>query len=158
MRLACFALLGGLTLAGPALAADIRIEHPWIPLPPPGAMTAAGYVTLTNTGKTADQLIGASTPSARSASLHQSVRSGTMMRMVPVKALPLAPRAKTAIAPGGYHLMLTGLIGPLKIGQTVPVTLQFARAGAVKTVFKVEAPVVAGSHDMKGMAGMAGRP
>ena len=45
---------------------------------------------------------------------------------------PLPRGAWVRFEPGGMHLMLIGLTGPLADGQTTPVTLMF-RSGAVVT-------------------------
>ena len=36
----------------------LRIDHPWSRPNPPGAPTAVGYVSLTNTGRAPDRLLG----------------------------------------------------------------------------------------------------
>ena len=42
------------------------------------------------------------------------------------------------LAPGGYHLMLMDLKGPLKQGDKVPVTLEFEKAGKVTLSLEVQ--------------------
>ena len=92
--------------------------------------TAAIYVTVTS-GQP-DRLIGVSTPAATMAELHQSrLEAGVMqMRAVP-DGLPVTPATPIHMAPGGYHVMLMGLKGPIRQGDHVPVTLTFLHAGAV---------------------------
>jgi hypothetical protein len=51
------------------------------------------------------------------------------MTMRPVRALTIPARSAVALAPGGLHLMMTGLKRPLRAGDRFPVTLIFARAG-----------------------------
>ena len=147
MRLA-HRLAGGLAVAAvfaaPALAAtyrlgDLSADHPWIRLAAPGAMTAAGYVTLSNRGLVADHLVGISSPAARSVTLHQSTESGGIMRMAPVKTVTIPPKGGVALNPGGYHLMISGFKAPLQAGQTVPVTLRFERGGPMQLEFAVKA-------------------
>ena len=41
--------------------------------------------------------------------------------------------------PGGYHVMLIDLVKPLEVGQTVPVTLTFAKAGTIEVTATVRA-------------------
>jgi copper(I)-binding protein len=67
--------------------------------------------------------------------------AGGIMRMRPVTGgVALAPGATLTLAPGGaYHFMLIRPKRPLKIGDRVPATLTFAKAGAVKAVFVVQA-------------------
>jgi copper(I)-binding protein len=140
MRYAVLALTAVLALPTAAFAADIEASHPWIRAPVPGAMSAAGYVVLTNRGAAADRLLGASSPVAKSVGVHQSMEMSGVMHMMPVKALSLAPKGSVTFAPGGYHLMLTGLKSPLKAGGSAPITLQFEKAGPVIVQFAVEQP------------------
>jgi periplasmic copper chaperone A len=51
------------------------------------------------------------------------------MSMQPVDSLELPAGEEVALEPGGYHLMLLGLVEPLETGDTVEITLTFANAG-----------------------------
>jgi hypothetical protein len=55
--------------------------------------------------------------------------SNGVMTMRPVRTLRIPARSAVALAPGGLHLMMTGLKRPLRAGDRFPVTLIFARAG-----------------------------
>lgn len=153
MRLSSVALVACLALAaGAAEAAPIKVTDAWIPAPPPGAATAAGYLTITNTGPTTDRFTGASTDAAASAELHSMSTAGGVMRMRKVAGgLPIGAGATVRLSPKGYHLMLIGLKHPLAAGQHVKATLQFQRASEVSVDFTVRAPAASG-----GMAGMKG--
>jgi copper(I)-binding protein len=70
--------------------------------------------------------------------MHQSLLQNGMMEMLPVKSLPIAPGSPIQFSPGGYHIMLTGLIQPLSAGQTFPLTLNFADGGRVTTTVTVQ--------------------
>ena len=83
--------------------------------------------------------MGAVSPAAASVGLHQDSKVGGIMRMRPVTGgLPLGASATVTLAPNGYHLMLTGLIAPLKPGQHVRIVLRFQRAGNVAADFVVK--------------------
>ena len=79
----------GMGLALPALAGDatksIAVTDAWARATPTGAQTGAAYITITNHGKTDDQLIGASTPVAKMAQLHTTIDDHGVMKMRPVK-------------------------------------------------------------------------
>ena len=160
------ARLAGLGLCAPALAREhpagaIRVADAWCPPTPPGAPTAAGYLTISNQGRGADRLLGGSSPLAAQVQLHSMTTQGQVMRMRPVtQGLAIAPGATTRIQPGGgLHLMLIGLKRPLKAGEHAAVTLDFARAGPVKVDFVVRpqgeaAPTMhMGPHDHVDMGG-----
>jgi copper(I)-binding protein len=119
--------------AGAASAPRIAVADAWARPTPPGATTGAVYAVLTNRSASADALVSASSPAAARVELHVMTMAGGVMSMRAM-ALPAAVPAGGALrfAPGGAHIMLTGLKGPLSIGAHVPVTLTFRRAGAVR--------------------------
>ncbi len=160
------AMLASLGLSAPAVARDhsagaMRVSDAWCPPTPPGAPTAAGYLTISNQSRSADRLRGGSSSVAAEVQLHSMTTQGQVMRMRPVtQGLAIAPGATTRIQPGGgLHLMLIGLKRPLKAGEHAAVTLDFARAGPVKVDFVVRpqgeaAPTMhMGPHDHVDMGG-----
>ena len=117
----------------------IRVADAWVRPNPPGAPTAAGYATITNAGPAPDRLVSAASAEARSVELHQMSMAGAVMQMRPVAGgLPIGPGQTVSLAPGGYHLMLIGPAHTFRVGEVVPVTLVFQRAGAVRVGFQVE--------------------
>jgi hypothetical protein len=132
-------------------AGAISVANPWIRPNPPGAPTAAGYAAITNTGQAADRLVAAASPDASSVEVHQMTMAGGVMQMRPVRGgLPIGPRQTVTFAPGGYHLMLIGPRRAFRVGEVVPVTLTFQRAGAVRVGFVVQTGP-AGAGGMPGM-------
>jgi len=138
--LVCIAVLG--LMASPAVSADfaakgLKIGHPWTR---PAALggTGAGYMTVTNSGKAGDTLVGIETAAARSAGVHRSAMNGQVMSMRPLPALAIAPGQTVALAPGGDHIMMVGLTRALSQGQKIPVTLVFQKAGRVQIELSVE--------------------
>jgi copper(I)-binding protein len=147
---ALFAMLafGAAAQTGPS----ISLGDAWARATMTAAQAGAIYVTITDHGEP-DRLIGASTPVAGKAELHQSIRDGNVMKMRPVAALAVTPAAPTALSPGGYHIMLTELKKPLVSGQTFPLTLTFEKAGAVQTTVTVRPAGASGGMDMGGASG-----
>ena len=145
----CF-VLSAISL--PALATDyplghLLIEHPYARPTPPGARTGGAYFTVRNQGGQADRLLRVSSAAAKSAEIHSMTMDGNVMRMRNVPSLDIPANAKVTLSPGGYHVMLVGLIHPLVGGQQVPLTLTFEKAGAVDVHADVEAAPPAGqSH------------
>ncbi len=108
-------------------SAPVTAQNVWARATPPGASTAAIYMTLTS--PSGDKLTGASTPLAGKTGVHETRMSGDVMRMRPVEGgLDLPAGMPVKLAPGGYHLMLEGLKQPLNAGQEVPVHLTFQNA------------------------------
>ncbi len=123
-------------------AGDVRIGHPWVRATPNAAPTAAGYLTVTNTGRTADRLLGGTTPDAKAIEPHAMSMAGGIMRMRLAPAgFEIAPGATLTLSPMGNHLMLIGPIRRFKPGDRIPATLRFAHAGAVKLEFVVQTDV-----------------
>jgi len=130
-------------MAGPACAqktrvGDIVINQPWTRATP--ARTGAAYLDISNTGTVADRLVAVSTPVAAQVEMHSMSMTGGVMRMREVKAgILVQAGGHVRLAPGGLHLMLTGLKAPLVQGAQVPLSLHFARAGTVQVSAKVAA-------------------
>jgi copper(I)-binding protein len=118
----------------------LEIGHPWAMPAPPGAPTAAGYLTVTNTGKTGDRLLGGSSPLAKTLEIHSMTMTGGVMRMRPVSGgLEIEPGQTVKVEPGGYHVMFVAPTRPFKVGDHVPATLRFQHAGSIAVDFHVQA-------------------
>jgi copper(I)-binding protein len=120
--------------AGPmdVCAGEICVGQAWARATPPGAQNAAVYFSIVNKGSAADLLIGASTSAATGTMVHRSVMSGNIVRMEMTGPVELSPGANLKFAPIGYHVMLAGLKQRLTDGMTIPLTLDFAKAGKLK--------------------------
>ena len=127
-----------LLLAAPAVAKAPAIKADgWARA---GASSSAAYIAIHNATRQSDRLLGASSPAARSVSIHNTVMDGGVMRMRSAGALTLAPNARIAMKPGGMHIMLMGLTAPLRPGTRLPLTLRFERAGNVQVSLPVLPP------------------
>jgi copper(I)-binding protein len=134
------ALCSTLSFAQQVKAGDLVIDHAWTRATPRGADVGIGYLTIENKGVTPDKLTGASTPAAAQAQLHEMSMDNGVMKMRPVESgLLIPPGQSVPLAPGGRHLMLMGLNGPLKEGGKMPLTLQFEKAGTVEVTLDVQA-------------------
>jgi copper(I)-binding protein len=60
------------------------------------------------------------------------------MTMRPVEFIELKAGMPMEMKPGGYHIMMMGLVNPLKLGDTITVTLTLENAGEIK----VDVPVL----------------
>ncbi|WP_294536361.1 copper chaperone PCu(A)C [uncultured Rhodoblastus sp.] len=133
------AALAGWMFAGAALAADIKVSGPWSRATVRGASVGVGFLTVANTGKEPDTLLGGTTPSAEKVELHETRAEGGVMTM---RALPegiaIKPGATLVLKPGSYHLMLVGLKAVLLPGEIVHLTLNFAKAGPIAVDLPVE--------------------
>lgn len=153
-------LLASLMAAPSARAEDVKagdlvISQPWARATPGGAKIGGGYMTIENKGASPDRLIGGSADIADKAQLHEMTTVNGVMKMRPLEeGVTIEPGKTIKLAPGGIHLMLFDLKGPLKQGDKVPVTLQFEKAGKANVTLDVQGvgaqgPVGAGHMDRK---------
>jgi cytochrome oxidase Cu insertion factor (SCO1/SenC/PrrC family) len=108
---------------------DLQVEAPFA-LDPLGHDRVAVYVTLSGS-QVPDTLVGLSSPSAEAASLHRMEAEGGVMSMERVDGISVDPGATVRLRPGGFHGMLEGLSHPVAAGDTLAVTLSFARGSSV---------------------------
>jgi hypothetical protein len=129
----------------PAMA-QVKIENAWTRATAPGAKIAAGYMTIRNASKSADRLVGVSSPAAQKVEPHVTVKDGDIYRMREVKGYDIPAGGSFELKPGGAHLMLMNIKAPLKEGDKVPLTLRFEHAGEVKTELHVGRLTDTGQH------------
>jgi copper(I)-binding protein len=117
---------------GPIHVADAKAR----PTAPGG--TGVVYMVVMNHGAADDDLTGLSTPIAEKAEMHRTVTTNGISRMDAVADLPVKANGGVTFGPGGLHVMLMGLKQPLKLGDSFPLTLDFAKAGAVTVTVSVQ--------------------
>lgn len=115
---------------------------------------AAGYLQITNRGGEQDTLLGASTPAAKMVMLHDTVENGGSSTMTPLKELAVPAHQSVGFSVGKKHLMIMGPAHMLKAGETVPLTLRFAKAGTVTLTVPVTALTGPAEAPMPSMSGM----
>lgn len=120
-----------------AQADQIKASHAWIRLLP-GDLPAGGYVTLNNQGESNVTLLSAHSTAYASVMLHQSATDQAgQSTMQMLNQLIIPAHAQVALAPAGYHLMLQQAEHPLKPGDTVDITLNFADGSRLLVPFMV---------------------
>jgi copper(I)-binding protein len=115
--------------------------------PTPNAAAGAAYISLMNHGE-ADRLTGARSSAAKTVEIHKSEVVNGVMKMIPVAPLDIPMHGALEMKPGGYHLMLLGLTGPLKKDTVIEIILIFEKSGEVTVQVPVGAVAAkADSHD-----------
>lgn len=137
-RLFALSLLAALLLAPAAQAHDVnenglRIAHPFATPTPPGAPNGAAYLDISAEGD-AISLVGASSPISEAVEIHAMSMDGGTMRMRRLESLDVPPGVTVKMRPGesGAHFMLIGLEDALKVGDTFPLTLEFANRDSLE--------------------------
>jgi len=105
-------------------APQIEVRDAWARATAPGQPSGAIYATIVNRGS-ADRLVGVASD-AGTAMLHSSDSADGVARMRMLSELPVPASGEVALAPGGTHIMLTGLKAPLTAGSDIGLTLRFA--------------------------------
>jgi copper(I)-binding protein len=138
-------LLGGCSGSAASPSPSIAITDAWARATS-AASAGAAYATVTNAGTAADALVGASSPSAASVEVHETMAVGSpdaagggMMGMQPVARVEIPAGGSLRLMPGSYHLMLIGLLRDLKVGDSIDLTLTFEKAGAITVTAQVRA-------------------
>ena len=129
--------IAGIALAAPPAApAGVRVEQAWIRWLPAN-LPAAGYAEIVNDSDAIARITGASSPAYGMVMLHHSERAHGDSTMTPVHHLDVPAHGRVKLAPGGYHLMLSHATHPIKPGDTVKMTLEFANGAKLQADFPV---------------------
>lgn len=119
-------------------AGDLEITGAFTRATLPAAKVAGGYLTIENRGATPERLLGGSTEVAERLEIHQMEMDGDTMKMSRIEdGLEIPPGQTVTLAPGGFHLMLLGLVSPFTEGECLEVTLQFEQVGEVPVVLNI---------------------
>lgn len=136
-------LAGYLVITNSGTAADTLLNvsspaartvqlHQTVSVPPmPSASGGAMGSAIPSAPGTGGMEMGSAMPSAPG--------TGGMMTMVEVASVDIPAGGTVEFKPGGYHLMLMDLTGTLTPGQTIDLTLTFAKAGPITVKAEVRA-------------------
>ncbi|WP_027759948.1 copper chaperone PCu(A)C [Streptomyces sp. AA1529] len=113
---------------------ELKVSGAYVPQPPTEEM-AGGFLTIRNSGDSADKLTSVSSDVAGKVELHETVDQ----QMQRVKSLSVPAHGELELGRGGNHLMLMDLERKPTKGQTVTFVLHFQRSGAVTVKAPVEA-------------------
>ncbi|MEZ0469854.1 copper chaperone PCu(A)C [Luteimonas salinilitoris] len=124
--------------AAQALPPGVLASDAWIREVPAGGSVAGGYLAISNGSGSDDRLLAVESDQAARVEIHEMRHEDGIMRMRHLDdGLPLPVGERTALAPGGYHLMFIEPARPFAAGDEVPATLRFAHAPAQEVVFEV---------------------
>lgn len=121
---------GALTLSNLAMRASLGTNP-----------NTAAYLTIANAGAKLDRLLSASCACAAKVETHATMNHGGVAMMHSAGPVAIPARGAVKLAPGGTHLMLTGLKSRLRPGGMQLITLRFERAGEVKAAFHVQSVI-----------------
>ena len=139
----------------PAGVAPVEVRDAWARPTVTGQGGTGVYAKLT--AGAGSRLVGGSSPVAERVEVHQMSMEGNVMRMRELaQGLELPPGQSIELAPGGLHLMVTGLRQALAAGSSMPLTLRFVDRDGRESSKELQVPVQAtGPGGAGGAAGAA---
>jgi periplasmic copper chaperone A len=130
-------------------AGDIAVTGAWTRPASEGGM-GVGYMTIANTGKEPDVLLGGASDGADRVEVHETtIDDKGVASMKKLGEVTIEPGKSIELKPGGMHLMLVGLKAPIADGGTFKLKLNFKKAGAVDVELPAQggAPTANADHE-----------
>jgi periplasmic copper chaperone A len=157
MKKLLIASLLTITASAWAQQTTVKVEDAWVRGTVAMQKATGAFMRLTPSANA--RLVAASSPVAGVVEIHEMSMENDVMKMRQIPGLDLAADRTTELKPGGFHIMLMGLSGQVKGGDTVPLTLTFEDANKKTFTVDVQAPVTAlggnaakpNAHGMKHM-------
>jgi len=134
-------LLVSVTTSTAVTAGKLEIHDAWAREAPPNAAVMAAYLTLHNHSAKTYTLISASSPDFTRVEMHRTEQHDGMAKMLPVSRVMVSTNSSVSFQPGGMHLMLMTPKKPLKVGDSISLTLFFSDESSQK----ISVPVKKGS-------------
>ncbi len=101
----------------------------------------AAYFVITNGTTADDTLLSITSEIASATEVHMSMGDANgVMSMQMQESVTLTARDKVEFKPGGLHVMFVNLTRDLKVGDTIPLVLNFENAGSLTIDVPVKAP------------------
>ncbi|MFJ2709592.1 MULTISPECIES: copper chaperone PCu(A)C [unclassified Pseudomonas] len=131
----------GLSLLGLAfqVSAQTKVDDAWVRATVPAQSASGAFMTVT--ADSDSKLLSVASPVAKDVQIHEMTMKNEVMSMGPVKSVDLPAGKAVSFDPNGYHVMLMGLTGQLKEGESVPLTLTVEDAKGEKQTIEVKAAV-----------------
>lgn len=138
-RLMCLAVLVvGCGLAGCSSSGTPQLTVEDVVASANAGDLSAAYAAITNHGDGDDALVAVRCSCSERVSIHHTEHHDGLSKMVPTDRLEVPAGERVALTPGGTHLMLEGLHGPLAAGDEVELTFEFEHTGELT----LSAPIV----------------
>ena len=105
--------------------ANLIVDNVYIPQAPPGSMTLAAYLNITNSGAESRTVVGISSPVFATTHLHHTMMKDGVSSMKSIEELVIEPGETITFEPGGLHIMLMKPLAASVTTDFVPITLVF---------------------------------
>ena len=98
-------------------ASVIQIEDPWVRAVRPNAGNSAIFLDLRNESQQPRKMVGVHSEVAERTELHTTRDKDGMLRKKRLQEVPIPALENQSFHPGGIHIMLIGLRGPLEVEE-----------------------------------------
>ncbi len=148
-------IVGTAAWAGDAVRhGDLEFREPWARATAPRQANAAAFMTIRNTGASADRIVAAKADVSRKVELHTHILDAQgVARMREIPAIELPADSTVKLEPGGLHVMFIDLHHPLEAGRRFPLTLVLEKAGQITLEVEVKAASAGGAMQGHGAHG-----
>ena len=128
-----------LSLLGLSLQVNAQtvVDDAWVRATVAGQPSTGAFMHITASSDS--KLVEVQSPVAKTVQIHESKMENDVMSMQPVASVALPAGKSVAIVPAGYHVMLIDLVGQIKVGDQVPLTLIVEDSKGVKESIEVKA-------------------
>jgi copper(I)-binding protein len=106
-------------------AASVSIEGAYVRHMPPTQTVSGAFMTFKNSTDKDRAVVSVESDIAERVELHAHLHENGVMKMRQVEKIEIPAGGETALAPGGFHVMLIGLKQPLELGQMVAIKFNF---------------------------------
>ena len=120
-------------------AQTIEVSDAWARATVSGQSATGAFMKIRSSE--AAKLVSASTTVAGVTEVHEMKMEQNIMKMAAIPALNLPAGQWVELRPGGHHVMLMDLKGPLADKSTLTLNLVFENAKGVRSTQQVQVPV-----------------
>lgn len=132
------AALALLTLTAAAQAQSLKVQDAWVRATVPQQQATGAFMQLSSAQ--GGKLVELRSPAAKVVEVHEMSMENNVMKMRALPFLELPAGQSVELKPGGYHIMLMGLNGQVKAGESVPLTLVFEGRDGKRETLELKAP------------------
>ncbi|MDH5396217.1 MAG: copper chaperone PCu(A)C [Gammaproteobacteria bacterium] len=135
--------------ANTVFADSVTVKDAYVRAVPQGQPNSAAFMVIENKSAKDLALVNARSNVSDVVELHTHTKENGMMKMRPVKKIPVKAGSETVLKPGGLHVMFIGIKQELNVGDKVDLQLEFDNGTFIK--LSVPVKMVAGMKHMKHM-------
>ena len=133
-------LLVGIVGCATISSGELEVQGAWGRTSPKVAQNGAFYMKIVNNTPEDEQLLSATAAACEVVELHEMYNKGNDvmgMREAPGGKIDIPAGETVELKVGGLHVMCIGKLADFEVGDSYPVTLQFANAGEMEITIEI---------------------